>query len=101
MSADNGLYILETNKGAGKEYRVAYHMAVENYEWDDDKIEMSNDPDIWIKNARDMWKDCKVFTDRDKALQEADRQYQNLMGDPDGMAFLEYGISFIVVPREF
>jgi len=106
MSADNGIYILTTpvalnasNKGDSYEYRVAYHSAIENYLWDDDKKEESNDPDIWIKNARNMWKNCPVFHSRVDALTEADRQYQKFT--EDGGYVLEYGISFIHVPRVF
>jgi len=106
VSSDNGLYILVTEvpefssmRGDGKEYRVAYHMAVENYQWDDNKKDYSNDPDTLIKNAREMWKDAKVLHTRKEALLEADRQYQEFM--KDDFAILEYGISFIEIPRSF
>ena len=100
MSADNGIYILETGDHYdNKEYRVAYQMAVDNYLWDNEKNERSNDPDVWIRNAREMWKGCKVFTDSNSAVREAERIYQEFM--KDDLAILEYGIVFIEVPRHF
>ena len=80
MSADNGIYILQTPYSYGKcQYRVAYHMAVENFMWDDIKGEESQDPDVWIKNARKMWPG-PVFYTREDALKEADKLYQEHYG---------------------
>ena len=96
MSADNGIYILAT-PGQGlvrTEYRTAYQMAVENVYWDDGKDEETNDPDVWIENARKMWGSAPVFTTRAQALIHADNQAQ-------GYPVLEYGISFIHIPRTF
>lgn len=106
MSSDTGIYILQTNgpyTADGKqtfEFRVAYLSAVENYMWDDAKKAESNNPDIWIKNAREMWKDCTVFTDEDDALKKAASMYHDMMNSDDFM-ILEYGISFIEIPRRF
>lgn len=69
MSADNGIYILETSSpDLPTEYRVRELMAVENVYWDDEKHEDSNDPNIWIENAREMWNGCTVYYSRADAL---------------------------------
>lgn len=94
MSADNGIYVLQTPKGSGLEYRVAHQMAIDNYRWDDEKGEYANDPKIQIQNARKMWKGCKVFTDINEALKEAKKLY-------DEVGWTEYGISFVEIDAEF
>lgn len=91
MSADNGVYILKTD---GPEFRVAYHMSVENYMWDDEKNEESDNPDVWIANARNMWKNSLVFKSKDDVLLFASRI-------AIGYTVLEYGISIIDIPRKF
>ena len=121
MSADNGIYILRTSvpnissmMGDGFEYRIAHLQAVENYQykycdlhgmhWSENceackDCVATQDPDIWIKNAREMWKNIPVFHTRRDALNEADRIYQEIM--QDDFAIIEYGISFIDIPRVF
>ena len=95
MSSDNGIYLLETLRAQGGfEYRIAYHMAVENYQWDDEKYEESDNPDVWIKNARSMWKDSEIFLDRDKAILKAHEM-------ADEYPVLEYGVSTIKIDKEF
>ena len=105
MSADNGIYILKTSLpqnasicGDGFEYRVAYHSAIDNVDWDDEKKEQSDDSNVRIKNAREMWKNCKVFLFEKEALAEAAEQYHSFMKDG---GYLEYGISFIEIPKVF
>lgn len=100
MSADNGVYILETSKDSGKEYRVAHLQAVENVYWDYSSRQSSNSPDVCIQNARRMWKDAPVFVDRIEALRKADEIASEILSD-GFCPILEYGISFIVVDREF
>jgi rubrerythrin len=129
MSADNGVYILKTGVDEKKEWRVAHLQAVENvnfntdaedsdycslrYTWTSDhrpdecpqcialdKRYNSNNPDIQIKNARRMWKDCKVFHNETSALTEAKRIYDEIMAD-EFCPICEYGISEIVIPRVF
>lgn len=100
ISADNGIYILQTKKGDGFEYRVAHLQAVENYRWDDDKHTDSDDPQIQIKNAREMWGECEVIVDRTSALQVADAMAQKILDD-EFCPILEYGISFIKIDAEF
>lgn len=91
MSADNGVYILETE---GPEYRVNHLMAVDNISWDAKIGGHTDDQEIWIKNAREMWRGCETYTDRTVALKEADRILQDL-------PICEYGINFIKVERRF
>lgn len=95
MSADNGVYILQT---LGPEYRVRHMQAVENYYWDDEKKANSDDPDIWVRNARQMWSNCVVHTDRMRAYEEADQIYTKI--SEDGFP-VEYGICVIEIPRKF
>lgn len=94
MSADNGIYILKTPKGAEFEYRVSNLQAVENVYWDNRKSRDSEDPLVWIENAREMWQDSPVWHTEDKAWEEARRQFK--------MACVcEYGIQVIEIPKEF
>jgi hypothetical protein len=94
MSSDNGIYILTTPKGNGHEYRVAHQMAIDNYLWDDESNDYTNDPKVLIKNAREMWKDCKVLTEESEAFQEAVIIYEDV-------GYTEYGIQFINISEEF
>lgn len=95
MSADNGVYILETkDKNGGKEYRVAYHMAVENYMWDHNLNRYTEDSDILIANAREMWDGAKVHQEKTDALAEA-------ASIAESIGFLEYGIQFVKIERIF
>jgi len=94
MSSDNCIAILTTPKGKGFEYRVAHIMAIENYQWDDKKDDYTHNPKVQIKNAREMWKDCNVFTNEADAFQEATLIYDKV-GDT------EYGIRFINIGAEF
>lgn len=99
MSADNGIYMLKT---LGPEFRVKELSAVDNLEWDD-TIEnehgevtggYSNDPDIHIKNAREMWYKCKVFNDENKA-------YNYALKLLDDNPYTEYGLCRIDIDRKF
>ncbi len=108
MSADNGIYILETpvigEAPNGElveivtEYRVAHLQAVENYAWDSAHGEETGDPDIQIANAREMWPKEPIFYTRAEALAEADRVYQKVMAD---IGILEYGISWVRISRSY
>ena len=99
MSADNGIYILQTNKGDGFEFRVVHLQAVENYQWDNVDKCYTDDEDVLIENAREMWRDCEVFTDKREAFLEADEQTEEILSDDCGI--LEYGICTIKIDREF
>ena len=98
MSADNGVYILETK---GPEYRVAHLQAVDNvyYSWSTADDGTTNgdevdDQDIWIMNAREMWFGAPVFTDEDEAWRAARELH-------DKIDYTEYGISKIEIDRVF
>jgi len=122
VSADNGIYILETE---GPEFRVAHLMAVENINFDENAPEPmqppgnnsiyeyrpedaahcawqeanqkrydSQDPDVLIKNAREMWAGSPVFTSKSFAFMYADEISKKY-------TILEYGISTIKIPRKF
>jgi len=54
---------------------------------------------VLIANARNMWKGCKVFTDKSSALLYASELLDKCTNDY-GME-PEYGISFIKIPRVF
>lgn len=95
MSADNGIYILETpskKSKSGYEYRVAHHQAIDNIYWG--KNSSSDDPKVWIENCRKWWEGCEVYTDKGSAFAEASRQ-------ADDCDILEYGISVIPIPLPF
>ncbi len=90
MSADNGVYILETPghpDPTKKQYRVIHAQAIENV--------TSYDP-LWNQDecARDYFGKCQVFHDESEAFQEAQRIYDEIMKD-DFCPIVEYGISFI------
>ena len=108
MSADNGIYILITpsfwskifpilknSEQYNKEYRVAHLQAIENIDWDWTRGSGEEDHEnIMIKNARKMWKDCKVCYNKKAAYKEA-RELEKKYG------WTEYGICEIEVDRVF
>jgi len=96
VSADNGIYILETLKG---EYRVVHTQAIENYQWDAATNSETDDPDIHIINARKIWKGCSVFKTKEEARQEAESLYDEIM--ESDFPVLEYGINIVKIDREF
>ena len=106
VSADNGVYILRTRKGTGFEYRVRELQAVENVDWDHNKWNdeykrlgnYTDDDDVRIMNAREMWANVPVFALEDEAFDEAKRLYDETMAD---YGILEYGVAFIEIDREF
>ena len=94
MSADNGIYVLRTPTDDGYEYRVQHLQAIDNLEWDRGDEAYSDDPAIWIENARAMWRGCHAFTREGEALEYA---AELLRQQP----ICEYGISFIDIDRRF
>lgn len=91
MSADNGVYVLETE---GPEYRVAHLQAVENLSWDKSKEDYTDDPEVHISNAREMWANTPVFTSKEKAVKYASEVAEDY-------PYLEYGIQILKVPKKF
>lgn len=99
MSIDNGIYILTTPKGDGFEYRVSELSAVENYMYDFQFDEETDDPKIHIYNARNMWGQSKVFTNYEDAVVEAEQQYDEFLNTYHFPP--EYGIEDIFIDAEF
>lgn len=119
MSADNGIYILETKRADGWEYRVAHLQAIENINYDEeapdaescekynqylhtpcakciawDKKFNSEDKDVMIRNARRMWKNSPMFLSQKDAWLYAQEM--------DATARMtEYGVCRITIDREF
>jgi len=94
MSADNGIYILCTKDG----YHVKEMAAVENYMWDEDRGKETKDPDVWIKNAREMWDGCTCHETIEEAYAEAIEILKKIKREG---WFVEYGIVEINVSRNF
>lgn len=96
MSADNGIYILET---IGPEYRVAHLQAIDNLAYDESAPKgseryNSKNPDVLIKNARKMWQNCQVFTSEERAMKSAMEMLKDC-------CVCEYGICYIKIDRKF
>lgn len=99
MSADNGIYILQTeSQNGGDEFRVAHLQAIDNISWDEDLGLHTDNLDKQIKNARDMFQGAEIFKTEDQAFQKARDLAKEI--DEDG-GYLEYGISSILIPRVF
>lgn len=99
MSADNGIYILQTPGTINDEYRVVHTTNIEDYQYDHDTGRFSVDYKVHIKNARKIWANSIVHITRTGALHEADKIYRDIMNSD--FPVLEYGISFIEIPIKF
>lgn len=93
MSADNGIYILETQvpEGEGREYRVAHAGAIENicYDVETWKHKQGFVPQV----AFQYFGACQVFSAHEEALayaEEMEKEYP----------ILEYGVSFLSHPAQ-
>lgn len=96
MSADDGIYILKTPRSDDHnffEYRVAWLQAIENLEWDADKSCNTDNPDVNIYNARQMWSNATVWHNVADALKYAEEK--------DRARRTEYGIKTIAIDRCF
>lgn len=99
MSADNGIYILQTNNvnGNGFEYRVAECQAIENINYYNpvrgynDKI--ADDTMLVI-----YFGDCIVYNKKD-AYDIADRMENDILQSE--YPILEYGVSIIKIDKIF
>lgn len=101
MSADDGIYILRTLGKDGiiaYEYRVSHLQAVENVSWDIIKGDYTEDQDVMIANAREMWNSYPVFQNDIDALAEAKRLHDEIT---DEIGYTEYGICYIYIERQF
>jgi len=91
MSADNGIYVLQTD---GPEFRVQHCQAIENINWDVDAKDYTEDEDVTIVNARELFKGAPVFTDEGEALKFASKCSKEYH-------ILEYGIQPIKIGKKF
>jgi len=91
MSADNGIYILQTE---GPEFRVQHCQAIENINWDDNIKDYTEDEDVWIENARITFKNAPVFNNERDAVIFAHKCSKKY-------SILEYGIQPITISRKF
>ena len=89
MSADNGIYILKTR---GPEFRVAHLQAIDNLDWG--RNGCTDDPDVRIANAREMWFGSPVFKTEEEAWEEARRLHSLI-------EYTEYGVSMVEIDRVF
>ena len=83
MSADNGIYILTT---AGPEYRVGYHLAIDNIygNFSDESLQWQGDPEM----IYGYFHADKMFSNLEEALDYAEEILYNY-------AYLEDGICLI------
>lgn len=90
MSADDGIYILQSKDG----YRIIHAQAIENlYWWNiDGKKEHYFAGKLNPKILLDYFGDCEVFKIKEEAYKEADRLYNRYVED---FGYVEYGINFI------
>lgn len=92
MSADNGIYILQTNGENGFEYRVAHLQAIENLYYSDpsgDEIYM------WL-----FFRNAPRFFTKELALLCAQELETEILND-DFCPILEYGVSILEVNKKF
>jgi hypothetical protein len=83
MSADNGIYILQTE---GPEFRVAYQQTIDNIygNFSDESFQWQGDPEMMLE----YFEDAPVFSNLEEALDKAsDMSYD--------YEYLEYGICVI------
>lgn len=100
MSADNGIYILESTTDQGTpEYRVTEAMAIENLNYVPASTHEPEDEEFW--NLTELWKyfgRCQVYRTEDEAYQQARQLYRRCMDD---FGVCEYGICTTKLPRGF
>ena len=88
MSADNGIYVLQTRKAVScgyieYEYRIAHTQAIDNFDYYE-KISTKKLKEYMV----DIWGNSKVYGNRRDALQAAHEL-------ADGYEILEYGVRVI------
>lgn len=96
MSADNGIYILQSLDG----FRVIHAQGIDNLWWWPTGEYINGYPK-WdrrdIINPAELYNyfnESKIYHNRESAMKEADRIYEEIMGD-DFCPICEYGIQFI------
>lgn len=95
MSADNGVYILESpiKNGQGTEFRVIHAQAIENINYDVPEGEFNDEQLI------NYFGDCKILTAKAASTTALELE-KGIMSD-DFCPILEYGISTITMNRPF
>jgi hypothetical protein len=85
MSADNGIYILQSKDG----FRIAHAQAIENIYWNFEKKELTDE--INPKILYDYFHKSPVFKTVEEVTKEAIRIYEEIIQD-DFCPIVEYGI---------
>jgi len=88
MSADNGIYILQSPKNDQYEFRVIHAQAIDNLEWEPDRDGFNT------AELKRYFGEATVYDDEDEVWKVARRMSKDYV-------ILEYGISKIVLPFEF
>lgn len=83
MSADNGIYILQT---AGPEFRVAHQQCIDNIygNFSDESLRWQGDPEMMLE----YFQNAPMFSNLEEALDKAEELSYNY-------EYLEYGICVI------
>ena len=83
MSADNGIYILQTE---GQEFRVGYHQAIDNIygNFSDDSLRWQGDPEM----IYDYFQFDKMFSSLEEALDYAEDLSYNYEYLEDGICVI-------------
>ena len=97
MSADNGVYILETpmNDKTGNEYRVVHCQNIEDIYWDAKATTFA--AEIQPRMLKEKFGEAEVILDQDVARNEA----FGLAADIEADSVLEYGIREIIHDKPF
>lgn len=86
MSADNGIYVLETTGENGQEYRIAYSHAIDNIYGDFDP-----ETNHWVGNTNFMdhvFGQSKVYYDIVEAMDEAEKLAEQYTYLEDGVCLI-------------
>ena len=91
MSADNGVYILETRgqRRGEKVYRVVHAQAIENIEWEPDYP--AREPRLNRKYTLMYFGEAVAWTNLDHALEYAKELHDEIADE----GIVEYGICFL------
>ena len=99
MSADNGIYILQSGTDH-VQFRIVHAQAIENIYYDSN-YPVSN-PSVNKEALIEYFADSVVYTDEDEAWKAARGLYDQVMFGEDGWpGIIEYGLSKIVMKAEF
>jgi hypothetical protein len=94
MNGNDGIYVLVTPKNNNSEYRVAHIYNIGRLHWEEAEKGWTNNHDNAIKNARVIFKDATLHTERAAALIDAHNMAKQLK-------YIQFGVSEIEIRREF